>query len=490
VRDEVGRLALQYQQIEAEKGRQDRHMLELQELALNNVLVRTREAGVQVEEVGPPDQAELQWGVKSLLLPAPLDVDFTHLNDKVSALVANPVAAFEDPMLKVLANAPPPTPAGPGDAAGRGSAVGQAGEADRRRRKKPARQRQPAAGESPASITWQVPFGLCSFLQQVNQLYTEVSVVAWHKFRLEIFEVFDARLADDWEIVSSPTNAVVPFEEYVVLHFVKTTPHPRAAPLRLLEFVSSLRFYAARWRRAYLCAVLCNLVRRADLGVHDVYLQNYFLYLYAKIAALRDAFEHDDEGATFVAFDRLADVLATALEFLDADRYQMVVAGLELKARPVNGKAGFVDVDETMLACVDLFLEEYGRRCEAAKKAMRLQIVKRSALGIKFGEFAKVVDDACPQQTSLKHLSFAADLTKARAYVLYRQLCGTLKRVGRRHAAARRLLRPRPQAVRPRRALPALHRRNHAARLPFRGQPAEVARPAAGRQVAAAGTEA
>lgn len=356
--------------------------------------------------------------------------DFSHLNDRISAIVMNPLTTFEDPLAKVTTALSTHTP-GEGRDSISLSTFPFSDFGDKKKKKKNIKKKTNTV-EGPASLTWQVPFGLCSFLQQVNQLYTEVSVVVWKKFRLEIYQLLDARLQDDWEIIGSPTNAVIPFEEYIVLYFTRLSDHPRAAPLKLLEFLSSLKFYAHKWRRAYLCALICNLIRRKDHGIYDYYLQNYFLYVYAKMSSLKDQYEEDEEGTSLVPYDKLGEVLLTSLEFLSSDRYSREVSGLEMKARQVNGKEGYVDVDEVLLTCVNLFLEEHNKRLETAKKLLKTQAHKRSAAGVRFDDFCKVLSDGCPQSTSLRHLSFPAQLSRARAYVLYCGLVANLKKVKRK----------------------------------------------------------
>lgn len=361
-------------------------------------------------------------------MEAQLNPDFSHLNDRISSLVMNPMTTFEDPLIKVTSVVSTNTPGEKHDSMMSISAFPFGETSDKKKKKKPLKKKE-FYGDGQPSLVWQVPFGLCSFLQQVNQLYTEVSVVVWNKFRKEIYQLLDTRLKDDWEITGSPTNAVIPFEEYVVLYFTRQNDHHRTAPLKLLEFLSSLKFYAQRWKRAYLCALICNLIRRKDHGIYDHYLQHYFLYVYSKVNSLRGFFKDDEEGSSLVPFDKLRGVLTSSLEFLSHDRYIREVSGIEMKARPVNGKDGYVDVDEVLLTCVNLFLEENSRRIETTKRAMKSMAHKRSASDILFADFCKIVADSCPQSTSIGHLTFPAELTKARAFVLYRALVGNLKRV-------------------------------------------------------------
>ena len=184
-----------------------------------------------------------------------------------------------------------------------------------------------------------------------------MSVIVWHTFKQELFQLLDERLSDDWEIVGSPTNSIIPFEEYIILYFTRKTTHLRLAALKLLEFLASLKFYADKWRRAYYCALLCNLIRRKESTVYDYYLQNYFLFAYSRISTLREFYVETPEGYTFIQFDRLHDYLAQALEFLDQERYSREVGGLEMKTRVVGESDGFVEVDEVLFACLDLYME-------------------------------------------------------------------------------------------------------------------------------------
>lgn len=233
----------------------------------------------------------------------------------------------------------------------------QADSNDRKNKGKVVNKKRVQGQADPNAIIWQLPFGLCKFIEDIYNQYTEVSVIVWPTFKMEIFQLFEERLNSEWEIHGSPTNSVIPFEEFIILYFVRKTTHLRLAGLKLLEFIASLRYYAERWKRAYICSILCNLIRRRDFGIFDYYIQNYVLFLYSRLTHLKEYFYEGTDGGTYLHQDRLFDMLYSALEFLDATRFEKEKAGILLKARPVDEKENMIDIDDVMHGCLELFLE-------------------------------------------------------------------------------------------------------------------------------------
>ena len=425
LQSEIIDLTKEYQKIEREKLKQGEHIVKLDLLTKQNFYRLHKDFEVQV------DEAELMWGLTSLKREVHINPEFSHLNDRVSAIVYNPNSTFEDPLRYVAASTSPGS--SDKDAMSVSSFMfTDAGQLsmtspDRRRRKGQLKKKVVVAPLPVNSIVWQVPFGLCRFLEDVHAQYTEVSIISWHTFRHEIFQLLEERLVDDWEIVGSPTNAVIPFEEYLILYFVRKTTHLRLAALKLLEFLSSLKFYAEKWKRAYLCALVCNLMRRKSHGIYDYYLQNYFLFLYSYLFGLKE-FWIENDSTTYIQFDRLHDFLASALEFLEQDRYSREIGGFEMKTQVFEGVEGLIELDEVLFSCVNLFLEEYTRRIEVSLKTFKLQC-NRKGKDVSLKEFTRVIEDAYPSKTTLRNLSFGSSLTRTRAFVLFCTLYSGKKRV-------------------------------------------------------------
>ena len=309
----VKELTKEYNRIESEKLKQGEHILKLDLLTKQNFCRIHKDFEVQV------DEGELMWGLSSLKRETNVNPLFSHLNDRVSALVYNQNGTFEDPLKFVAASS-----TGHGGSSDKDNLSMNSGmftelnsshnnqqsvfaQPDPKRRKPRGgtiKKKVTVAPLPPESIVWQIPFGLCKFLEDVHGQYSDVSVVAWHIFRQEIFQLLEERLIDDWEIVGSPTNSSVPFEEYLVLYFIRKTTHPRLAALKLLEFLSSLKFYSAKWKRAYLCSLVCNLMRRKDQGIYDYYLQHYYLYLFSPLLTMKQ-FQLVKENTTYIHLYRL-----------------------------------------------------------------------------------------------------------------------------------------------------------------------------------------
>lgn len=102
-----------------------------------------------------------------------------------------------------------------------------------------------------------------------------------------VYDLYEARIKDNWEVVGSICNSMVPFEEYMAIYFIKQHSHKRLAELKALEFLSSLKYYAEVFPRAYVCALMCNLVVTENFGMFNLYLQNFFLFVFSNLVNMR-----------------------------------------------------------------------------------------------------------------------------------------------------------------------------------------------------------
>ena len=362
-----------------------------------------------------------------------MNPEFSHLTDRISSLLMNPTSTFGDPSTQMGSNTVNPSERDtPRDLI---TSFHGSETSDKKKRKTMKKKTGFLNQNEPQEIIWQLPFGMCKFLEDIYGHYTDVSVISWPTFKEEIFKLMDQRLKDDWEIIGSPTNAIIPFEEYIILYFIRNSPQLRLAALKLLEFLASLKFYAERRKRAYICSLLCNLIRRKDHGIYDYYLQNYFLFAYSKMTYMKDHFYEEIEGGTFILFEKLNEFFSCVLEFLDSGRLAREVSVMQMRTQRVNEREGYADVDDILFSCVTLFLEvgiikhkEYNRRIDGTKKNLRLHVSKKGK-DLSFNDFNEIVLKDNNQHTSLKSLSFGSDLTRSRAYILYCNLYHDRKRV-------------------------------------------------------------
>ena len=125
-------------------------------------------------------------------------------------------------------------------------------------------------------------------MSEISKDYKEVSVIAWPVFKQQIYDLYESRIKDNWEVVGSITNSIVPFEEYITLFFTKLYSHRRLAELKTLEFLSSLKYYSEVFPRAYVCSLMCNLIVTHKFGMFNIFLQNYFLFVISHMMELKD----------------------------------------------------------------------------------------------------------------------------------------------------------------------------------------------------------
>ena len=77
-------------------------------------------------------------------------------------------------------------------------------------------------------------------------------------------------------------------EEYLILYFLMKFQLRRLAEIKLIEFLSSIKYYMKSEPRAKVFALLAGMLQRGetmstDASTHscDVYLQEHYLYAYS-----------------------------------------------------------------------------------------------------------------------------------------------------------------------------------------------------------------
>lgn len=225
-----------------------------------------------------------------------------------------------------------------------------------KKKKKKAKQLAKAK-EKKNQIRWQLPYGLCRFLVEISKDYKEISIVAWPVFQKMIYELYDSRLMDNWEIAGSLTNSLIPFEEYISIYFIIKFSNRRLAELKTLEFLSSLKYYSSVYPKAYVCALVCNLISTRGKGQFNIYLQNYFLFVYSNMKELSEHFVHGEEVPTFVKYSLIEKFVGDSLPFLSSTKKNKFYWMLRSKCMPVTSKDDdiMIDVDYVCL----LILREY-----------------------------------------------------------------------------------------------------------------------------------
>lgn len=116
-----------------------------------------------------------------------------------------------------------------------------------------------SAGEG-ASM-WSIPPHILIFIANSIEENQTGRVLPWPEFKSVIYEVYDHRLQHASEINGVINSSYLCFEEYVLIFFLDKYKLRRLAEVKLIEMLTSLKYYVDIWPRAKSFAQLLNIVK-------------------------------------------------------------------------------------------------------------------------------------------------------------------------------------------------------------------------------------
>ena len=107
--------------------------------------------------------------------------------------------------------------------------------------------------------------------------------------------MYDERIKYAPEILGLINSNYVSLEEFLLLFFLKKCQLRRLAEIKVIEFISSLKYYMKLWPRAKVFANLSGMLQtgdsmHTDSSTHssDIYLQEFFFFIYSSFMRLKD----------------------------------------------------------------------------------------------------------------------------------------------------------------------------------------------------------
>ena len=86
-------------------------------------------------------------------------------------------------------------------------------------------------------------------------------VLPWTEFKQVIYQIYDHRIQYANEISGVINTTAVNLEEYILLYFLDKFKLRRLAEVKIIETLTSLKYYLEIWPRAKLFATLLNLLK-------------------------------------------------------------------------------------------------------------------------------------------------------------------------------------------------------------------------------------
>lgn len=171
-------------------------------------------------------------------------------------------------------------------------------------------------------LKWLIDIDIPSFIIAFisNSLDSEEKgrVVPWPYFKKQLFEIYDERISYSAEINGSINSNYLSLEEFLILYFLKHNKLRRLAEVKLIEFISSLKYYTKIWPRAKVFAKLTGMLQysepiETDANTHscDIFMQEFFYYAYTCFSEFRET----EDGNTYVKQDFVEEELTSKVLF-------------------------------------------------------------------------------------------------------------------------------------------------------------------------------
>jgi hypothetical protein len=165
---------------------------------------------------------------------------------------------------------------------------------------------------------WNIPSFIIAFISNSLDSEEKGRVVPWPHFKKQLFEIYDERISFSAEINGSINSNYLALEEFLILYFLKHNKLRRLAEVKLIEFISSLKYYTKIWPRAKVFAKLTGMLQysepiETDANAHscDIFMQEFFYYAYMTFSDFRET----EEGNTYVKLDYVEEELTPKILF-------------------------------------------------------------------------------------------------------------------------------------------------------------------------------
>ena len=170
---------------------------------------------------------------------------------------------------------------------------------------------------------WNLPTCVIAFIANSLEENHKGRVMPWPHMKELIFRIYEQRVKWAPEVSGSVNTSYLSLEEFVILHFLKEGKLRRTAELSIIDFVTSLKYYAKLWPRAKMFACLCGMLKfgetmETELSTSscDIFVQEYYFYLFSLFYSDRTGWVESPDGVTYVRFDKEEEFSKAALDWM------------------------------------------------------------------------------------------------------------------------------------------------------------------------------
>mmetsp|Transcript_16847 Transcript_16847/g.16097 ORF Transcript_16847/g.16097 Transcript_16847/m.16097 type:complete len:279 (+) Transcript_16847:1881-2717(+) len=243
-------------------------------------------------------------------------------------------------------------------------------------------------------MQWQVPPHIIVFIANSLEEGSLGRVLPWPEFKSLIYEIYDFRIYHAFELNGAINTNYISLEEYLLVYFLEKHKLRRLAEIKLIELLTSLKYYQDIWIRARTFAILTNIlisndsygqsltspnksspnINELSIPQHDIYLQEFYLQAYSIILRERESLLESKEGNTFVkVVVEEASTPFLMFWFTEQDQRKWFH---KVRRNVKKMKTTSLDEFESEYIDVDLLLHMYLEEFKAKKKANQKALTK------------------------------------------------------------------------------------------------------------------
>ncbi|CDW81151.1 UNKNOWN [Stylonychia lemnae] len=302
-------------------------------------------------------------------------------------------------------------------------------------------------GES--TSVWTIPSHILVFIANSIEDNQTGRVLPWPEFKLVIYDIYDHRIQNASEVNGVINTTYLCFEEYVLIYFLDRFKLRRLAELKIIETLTSLKYYVDIWPRAKSFAQLMNIVKPSksqnqsasrktqqqsyaliELSMPniDIYFQEFFLYAYSMLQQDKDHFIESKDGITYVRVTHEEIITTTLMNwFNDQDSrkwFHKVRRNVKkIKTNPLDDfETDYIDTD----VLLNMYCEEYKTKRKQNQKNLSKEFMRRyqEQEGLfNSEEIDKIVATCTPSQSPSVYVKYPGIISVRRAF-LYALVCG------------------------------------------------------------------
>jgi len=276
---------------------------------------------------------------------------------------------------------------------------------------------------------WNIPPFVIVFIANSLKESKEGRVLPWSYFKKLLYDIYEEKIKNSPEIYGSINTNYIPLEEFVLLYFLNKCKLRRLAEIKVIELLTSLKYYLAIWPRAKTFAQLSGFLKFGDQHAmetdtnnasSDIYLQDFYLTCFNLCRREKGALIEGTEGNTYFMAEKEYNVTSMVLPWLctegEKKDWNNVLKKNIKKNIEGNENKELIDLDILLSLYLDQYLQK--KKSQQAKILKQFNKIFTQNEGIfTTEEISNVIQSAKMPKTTSPFAQYPSIISKLRAFL-------------------------------------------------------------------------